>query len=148
MIPLNSQLNLKFPTVLTNRILPIIGSLPQSVSGVLRLTLEDNNKIRVRRIPNLKSKVTARSALNLLSATLKSVGVPNFIPALKLADPGSGFHLGASLPISGDLVDEKARLRTFPQIQILDTSILPVIPAGAHTFLTMALIRTILKQES
>jgi hypothetical protein len=38
-------------------------------------------------------------------------------------------------------------LRIAPSIKILDASILPKIPAGAHTFLTMAIIRNLLKVE-
>jgi hypothetical protein len=45
------------------------------------------------------------------------------------------------LDMQGYLISNKS-------IRVLDASILPKIPAGAHTFLTMALIRALIKETS
>ena len=64
----------------------------------------------------------------------------------RIPPPGAGFHIGASLPLGGDYLDMHGYLVSNKSIRVLDASILPKIPAGAHTFLTMALIRALIKE--
>ena len=58
--------------------------------------------------------------------------------ALVVPPPGSGYHVGAGMPLGGSVVDHQGRLRDAPAIHVVDASSLPQVWAGSHTFTAMA----------
>lgn len=135
---------IKLPRFITERIVPAIGFLPQEVSGKIIITKTDDG-FKIIRQKNEASVTSSRTALKKVSAVMKHFGLINFSLGTQIPVPGAGFHIGASLPLGGFHVDREGYLIKAKAIRVLDASILPKIPAGAHTFLTMALIRTLIK---
>ena len=140
----NAMQALRIPKVLSERIVPAIGFLPQEISGKIHIELTPDG-FHISRIKNPASKIAVRTSLKKVSASLRQFGLLYFPLGTRIPAPGSGFHIGASLPLNGSHVDSKGYLIQANAVRILDASILPKIPAGAHTFLTMALIRTLIK---
>jgi ferredoxin len=139
--------HLMIPKFVSERLLPGIGFLPQESSGYLNLRLRGESII-LSRVSNQKSKMEAGRVIRGLIPFFRSTQLRILRVSLRIPDAGSGFHLGASLPFDGKDVDEIGRLREEPRIKIMDASLLPSIPAGAHTFMSMALIRYLIKKES
>lgn len=137
---------IKLPRFLSERIIPAIGFLPQEVSGKLSI-LKTDVGFEIIRQRNKISRRASRIALKKVSKALRTFGLINFAPGTQIPIPGSGFHIGGSLPLGGEHVDEAGYLVNAKAIRVLDASILPNIPAGAHTFLTMALIRALLRVD-
>ncbi len=134
------------PKFLTERIVPAIGFLPQAVSGKISIT-KTQDGFRIIRQKNIASRSSSKKALKKASTSLRSFGLINFWLGTQIPVPGAGFHIGASLPLGGQYVDSAGYLIKAKSIRVLDASILPSIPAGAHTFLTMALIRALIKES-
>ena len=135
---------LKLPKIFSDRIIPAIGFLPQSESGGIQIT-KSNSGIEITRPINSESKVgSKRSLKKVASATWRS-GFIHIPFSTQVPVPGSGFHIGASLPLGGKHVDAHGYLVNSKSVRVLDASILPRIPAGGHTFLTMALIRALVR---
>lgn len=141
-----SSLGKLVPRSLTNRLIPMIGSLPQSVSGQLLLKLNERGRFSMVRITNHKSKKATSNTLKSIRKLFRKQGLFTFSFLVQIPEAGSGFHIGASMPLGGEVLDEHARLRKQPNIRILDPSLLPYLPAGAHTFLTMACIRALIQE--
>jgi hypothetical protein len=135
---------IKLPRFLSERIVPAIGFLPQEASGRISIT-KTNLGFEIIRQRNKASITSSRAALKKVSAALRRFGLVNFWLGTQIPVPGAGFHIGASLPLGGKHVDHAGYLVNAKAIRVLDASILPKIPAGAHTFLTMALIRTLIR---
>ena len=136
----------KIPKSLSERLIPVIGFLPQSSSGKIQLQ-KTVHGIEISRLPNQISKKAIRRSLNHVAKTMRTASLVHLPWAMRIPLPGSGFHIGASLPLNSEHLDKLGQLRIVPSIKVLDASILPKIPAGAHTFLTMAIISNLLKVE-
>jgi hypothetical protein len=126
---------------------PAIGFLPQDVSGKVTIQKETHG-FSITRVKNPLSSKSAKNALKRVSRTLRHYGLINFPLATQIPAAGSGFHIGASLPLGGELLDDMGYLKNVNGVRILDASILPKIPAGAHTFFSMALITALVKKKS
>jgi ferredoxin len=137
---------IKLPRFISERIVPAIGFLPQEASGTLLIELSKNG-FKISREENFVSVNASRKALKRVSRTLQYFGLINFSLGTQIPVPGSGFHIGASLPLGGKFINHQGYLINAKTIRVLDASILPKIPAGAHTFLTMALIRALIKAD-
>lgn len=135
---------IKIPKFLSERIIPAIGFLPQEVSGKICI-LKNSVGFEITRQKNKASKTESRIALRRVSHSLRRFGLLNFRLGTQIPVAGSGFHIGGSLPLDGQYVNDAGYLINATSIRVLDASILPRIPAGAHTFLTMALIRALIK---
>ena len=137
--------NLRIPRILSERIIPAIGFLPEEVSGKIHIQ-KSANKFKITRQKNSEADLVARSSLKKVSFALRRMGLLSIPLGTRIPPPGAGFHIGASLPLGGDYLDMHGYLVSNKSIRVLDASILPKIPAGAHTFLTMALIRALIKE--
>ena len=137
---------IKVPKIITERIIPVIGFLPQEVSGYLNIRLEKTG-FNLQRVTNPDTNLVTRKIANRIKNTFRKMGFFMIPMSLVLPDPGSGFHIGASLPLGGEYVNQMGSLISDPRIKIMDSSILPKIPAGAHSFLTMALIRHLIRKS-
>jgi ferredoxin len=125
---------------LTQRIVPGIGFLAQDVSGLLRLKW-DGVKTSVTLVQGTGTKSAIRTARKRLRKTSVKIGLLPLPNPFKNPSVGAGFHAGSSMPMgesSQYLVDWTGRLKTFPAIRIVDTTCLPRIKAGSHTFMAMA----------
>ena len=122
---------LKIPKFLSERIVPVIGFLPQQASGYLAITMQ-NSGFRLERIVNPLTKKAIDQILRRTKSTFKSMGFVSLRPTVIIPDPGSGFHIGGSMPLGGEHVDETGVLIAEPRIRVLDSSILPKVTAGAH----------------
>jgi ferredoxin len=138
---------LKIPKFVSERIIPAIGFLPQDLSGKIVIKRVAGG-YSIRREKNPSSLHSSRKALRRVSRTMRRFGFVNVSIATQIPAPGSGFHIGASLPLGGNYVDDLGYLNNAKSIRVLDASILPKIPAGAHTFFSMALIKALIKQAS
>ena len=136
---------LKIPKLISERIIPVIGFLPQDASGKLRIK-KNSEGFSIIREKNPASSQSSRKALRRVSKTLRPFGLVHLPLVTQIPAPGSGFHIGASLPLGGKYIDELGYLHSAKAVRVLDASVLPKIPAGAHTFFTMALIRALTKQ--
>ena len=139
--------NLRIPRILSERIIPAIGFLPEEVSGKIHIQ-KSADKFQVTRHKNPEANLVARNSLKRVSFALWRMGLVNFPLGTRIPPPGAGFHIGGSLRLGGDFLDIHGYLISAKSIRVLDASILPKIPAGAHTFLTMALIRTLIRGAS
>jgi ferredoxin len=139
--------SLKVPRFLSERIVPAIGFLPQDVSGKIIIQKEAHG-FSITRVKNPLSSKSAKNALKRVSRTLRHYGLINLPLATQIPAAGSGFHIGASLPLGGEFLDEMGYIKNVNGVRILDASILPKIPAGAHTFFSMALITALVKKKS
>jgi len=90
------------------------------------------NLIVVRQIKNQKQEKTVNRNLRKLSKNLWKAGL--FIPTifLKPTPPGSGFHLGSSMP-QGIATDSWGRLSIWQNVHIVDASVLPTLEVGSIT---------------
>jgi ferredoxin len=141
-----SSLRIKIPRWVTDHLIPIIGFLPQEASGYLRITMRGDSII-VNRVNNNESPRIARHCLAKVRKSFLKMGLLGVPFSLRIPDAGAGFHLGASLPLASKFLDEFGYLKSNPTIRIMDASILPKIPAGGHTFLTMSLIDSLMREQ-
>jgi hypothetical protein len=93
------------------------------------MTREPSVNINVSRIVNkiLKSK----------RREFRKLGIFPIRPLIKFALPGEGVHNGAWLPM-GSSTDLLGRPAGSKRIHVVDSSIIPSVPAGAITFTVMA----------
>ena len=138
---------LKIPKLISERIIPAIGFLPQDLSGKIVIKRVAKS-FSIYRLENPSSVYSSRQALRRVSRAMRRFGFVNVSITTQIPPPGSGFHIGASLPLGGNYVDDFGYLNNAKSIRVLDASILPKIPAGAHTFFSMALIKALIKEAS
>ena len=127
----------KIPRNIQLRLNPVIGFLDSKCSGRLRLTYSENRTI-VTREPNSQTRKTARSVLRRVSKITSHVGLWTLPRLLSVPRVGDGYHGGAGLPAGGKHVSLEGHLISNPNVFITDASSLCEIPAGSHTFLSMA----------
>lgn len=121
-----------------------IGFLDSGNSGSIELS-KVGNEVSVRPITSGTKQIrTALSTIRKFLSAKSFYVIPGvFVKPL----PGLGFHSGGALPIGSIHVDEFGRLRKDCRIRISDVSILKSIPAGAHTFTSMAIVSSTIKSE-
>jgi len=134
------------PRFVTDRVVSGIGFLTPSVSGKLRVSMNDG-AIEISREANPRAKYAMKAVTSKISDQFKSFGLRQIPAAAMLGLPGAGFHSGSSLPLNSEFVDEDGRIRQTPQIRIGDPSILPDLPAGPHTLTSMALTYHLLRGD-
>ena len=140
LVPRSLQFAISTEGVLLKRVLPAIGFLSQDVSG--RLVVENRSgEIRISSEDNPETSTALINARRLLGRASRKIGLVQLPNPFSRPPIGSGFHVGASLPM-GDLTksptDWDGRLQGVPNLRVVDTSSLPRIKAGSHTFMAMA----------
>ena len=84
---------------------------------------------------------TLRVGWKLLGQSLNLRAIP-LIPGLKFPDPGSGYHSGGTFPMRRTPqpleTDVLGRFPSIDRVHLVDSSILPSIPATSITFSVMA----------
>lgn len=142
-IPLRSRI---FRREFLGRLMVAQGFLHSKHSGKITLRLQQNaadaEYLECQTHPDFKTftKILRVGLKLLLHAPLTKL-VP-LMPAVKVPSPGSSYHCGGSFPMRekpGEFeTDTMGRLHGFSQVHIVDSSVLPSIPATTVTFSLMA----------
>lgn len=126
------------PDAMLRRVNAGIGFLAPQVSGRLVVRSVPGGRTWVGRRANPGTCAAARSVVARVGTRLRANGVRPVPGAVVVPPPGSGYHVGASMPVGGPVVDHQGRLRDAPAIHVVDASSLPQVWAGSHTFTAMA----------
>jgi len=119
-----------------NHIHPIITYLPMADSGTI--TVQSKGKeIDVLAVRNVKTDPVFRGVFRRLRQTFAQAGLFVPIRGFEVGPPGSGYHIGSSLP-HGELSDAFGRPNGIERIHVIDASVLPVLPLGSITPTVMA----------
>jgi hypothetical protein len=123
-----------------------LGYLDSSDSSGIDLSLSHSGSIQVTE-KNIEISRKTRWAASSHESNLRRIGVrllPSFIQDLRV---GGGNHLGASIPMVGTSIstrglrhwsDELGRPHSRGNLHIVDSSVLPFVPAGPLTLSAMA----------
>jgi len=117
------------------RLHPFICYLNTNYSG--SIVLEKSGKsilIKLKRQAFEKSFV--HNNVKELSKHLRKIGLYIPVAFLKIPPPGSGFHIGSSIP-HGESSDHLGRIKNWSDVHIVDASVLPEIEVGSITPTTM-----------
>jgi hypothetical protein len=120
-------------------IIPAIGFLPSEVSGKLQIKSGNDEKIHVTYIENNQTTKYLRNADQNFNNLISKIGffkIPLRYP--KKIGIGVGVHIGASIPMGSNNVDNYGQITGFEDIHVVDASVLPRIFPGGHTLATMA----------
>lgn len=126
------------PDIILRRVNAGIGFVGPQVSGRLVVKTVPGGRTWVVRRANPRTRAAARSVVARVGKRLRANGVRPVPGALVVPPPGSGYHVGAGMPLGGSVVDHQGRLRDAPAIHVVDASSLPQVWAGSHTFTAMA----------
>jgi choline dehydrogenase-like flavoprotein len=90
--------------------------------------------------------------MNKLASNWRRIGAVPAIPMLHLPPPGRGFHSGGSFPMREDPgkfeSDVLGRASGFKRVHVVDSTVLPTIPATTITFTVMANARRIASRHN
>ena len=139
-----TKLQILLPKFIDNFLFVGIGFLNSNQSGFLEI-VEENEEIILN--TRKAKKENARSAVRSIRKFLLSKKMFVFPALLEMPSPGLGFHSGGALSLNSELVDDYGRLRFDTRVRISDVSILKSIPAGPHTFSSMAIVSATIKGE-
>ena len=122
------------------------GYLHSEFSPSLELSLDTDSKGAERVLLAGKDldrgAAEARTVLKGLSQFRKALGGRMIMPLLQGALPGKSYHLGSSLPMKASPqafeTDSEGRLFGYRRVHVVDSSVLPSIPASNPTFAVMA----------
>ena len=81
--------------------------------------------------------------MNVLKKVLLKTYLVPVMPLLNVPKTFSGYHFGASFPMSDNFnhennTDTQGRIKNVRNIHILDSSVLPSIPSGSFSYTVMA----------
>lgn len=123
-----------------------LGYLPSAESGALSVNLVQDNRVKIA--PSRRPQATAiRFAIKSHNTNLRRIGIRLIPPTVQTLHLGGGNHLGASIPMVGGGTriiqnrhwsDELGRPFGTGNVHVVDSSILPSIPAGPITLTAMA----------
>ena len=121
---------------IVNHIHPIITYLPMVDSGTIAVHSK-GKEIHVSAVENAKTVESFAGVFRRLRHTFARAGLFVPIRGFEVGSPGSGFHIGASLP-HGELSDAFGRPNGMERVHIIDASVLPTLPLGSITPSVMA----------
>ncbi len=139
-----TKLHFPIPRFVDNYLFVGIGFLNSNQSGAINIT-EKDGRVFIDTVASKKEY--ARNAIEDIRKFLFRKRMLVFPSVVEMPSPGLGFHSGGALPLDSELVDEYGRLRVDNRIRVSDVSILKSIPAGPHTFSSMAIVCSIIKSE-
>jgi choline dehydrogenase-like flavoprotein len=128
--------------VLEGRLLVVQGYLHSDHSSRLRAELERGPVLRVT--PEIDSAVSrrVRQVVRKLVRHAPALRALAMEPLLQIAPPGRGFHSGGTLPMRAHPEpfesDTLGRPHGWQRLHVVDSSILPTIPATTITYSVMA----------
>lgn len=125
------------PRGLFRNTIPGIGFVSSRSSGSVELR-SVGEKVNLTPVMNPKTKDSIRKAVKSVDKALRPTGVRMVKSLTQVPGVGRGYHLGSSLPLGSEEIDDRGRLRSDPRISCVDGSVLPSIFAGPHTLTIMA----------
>jgi ferredoxin len=116
-----------------------IGYLDSEASTTMKISLEDNQDVRISadNLSIARHRKRAKPYIQRFSKVSKQFGITPLFILTKFSRPGEGVHYGSWLPM-GIGADLLGRPMGVERIHVIDSSVLPSIPAGAITFSIMA----------
>jgi len=136
----------RFRNLFLGRLLVAQAFLHSDESGAIDLVLkrlsEDSDEIVASVSPvHRGKKVASKVGWKLVKESIPMGMVP-FVPAMRFAVPGRGYHSGGSFPMAinpgpGE-TDRMGRLVGMRRVHLIDSSIFPTIPATSITLSVMA----------
>ena len=141
---INSKLDFlpfNLPEYIKKRIYVIQGYLPSDLSSSVTL-IKTKNNIKSD-LSRRYSEIYLTHSINSISRILSKSGLMPLQSLLNVMPVISGYHFGSSLPMSNKnltspYTDFYGRLEGVHNIHVLDSSILPNIPAGSYSYTVMA----------
>lgn len=127
----------KAPKALVSHVNAGIGFLDSSVSGSLKLRFK-NGRTWVTRVASNETRRSANQVVKKVAAETAQYGLYRIPKLVIVPPPGSGYHSGASMPMGGELIGMDCSLKGVKGVYVVDSSVLPEVWAGAHTFTAMA----------
>jgi ferredoxin len=132
------QIPIRLPKFLDKFIFLGIGFIDSDLSGRIEIEIDQNNNVNLDIKNNQKTAAAIGQAVSSIAKVLRKQNLW-VLPKLTLIPPvGTRFHSGAGLPINSDFINNDGSVRTARNIHLGDTSILPKLFAGSHTFNSMA----------
>jgi len=136
-----SFLPFKLPNYLKERIYVAQGYLPSDLSSSVNLS--KNSHTIEANIARHYSKIYLNYSINNITKVFSKSGLFPIKSLLNITSPFSGYHFGSSLPMCNknsnlNSTDLYGRLKSVRNIHVLDSSILPNIPAGSYSYTVMA----------
>lgn len=115
-------------------------------SGRIRLTRANSGsadgRLAAEWLENPDTGPVMTAARSRLALAMRRAGVYALTPAAQLAGPGSGFHVGASMPMAraprDGQSDTLGRPAGLNRVHVVDASVLPAIAATTITLTVMA----------
>ena len=130
---------------LEDRMVIVQGYIHSAESSSIAMTLRRNGEQDFLELEARKNPATRRTVKRVMNELLKNVlrlGGAVLPPMLQMAEPGRGFHNGASFPMRKEPAeletDMLGRPRGWSRLHVVDASALPSVPATTITFSVMA----------
>ena len=136
-----SFLPFRLPKYFKDRVYVVQGYLPSDLSSSISLTRV--SKSIEASLARSYSQIYLNYSINNISKIFSQSGFLPIRSLLNIMNPFSGYHFGSSLPMSNKSLNSTStdlygRLKNVLNIHVLDSSILPNIPAGSYSFTVMA----------
>jgi choline dehydrogenase-like flavoprotein len=134
-----------FADLLVGRLLVLQGYFPSELSSQIQFRLRSNHdrtEIELSPVLNKETRRVLRQVVAKLNANCRLLKGMILRPAVRLGQPGRGYHVGGSFPMSetaGPLeTDILGRPAGFRRVHAIDATVFPDIPATTITFTVMA----------
>jgi hypothetical protein len=116
-----------------------IGFIESDKSGYILVERDSNDKITVKGIQNPEIKRHIKGVLKYLSKNFLKIGLITLpINLNRFPIVGAGWHMGSGLPMGGcEELDWSGKLHGNSNIYVVDSTSLPSINPGSHTFSAM-----------
>ena len=124
-----------------SKLLFAIGYLPSEYSRNLSLLLDESGNLEIKALESKLSRKKGHAGIAnkfiLNRAVFRRAGLWPLLPMIQHLSPGLGAHYGGWAP-AGISTDSLGRLNPNSRVHLVDSSVLPDIPAGPITFTVMA----------
>lgn len=133
--------------MILNRLLLIQGYLHSDSSSGIGIQLHRGARtapdtLSMSIAPNPATRPTLKALLRKLWSERRSMRAVPLSPALRIGNPGRGFHTGGTFPMRSDPqtleTDVLGRLHGFSRLHLVDASVFPTLPATTITLSVMA----------
>jgi choline dehydrogenase-like flavoprotein len=142
---------------LTRKMMIGWGGVHSDYSGRFKLKMLRAHKdgrpvLKIESRQGAKVKANVKAAIRGLSRLMRAKGVLMVGMGAMIGPPGSGFHFGGSLPMSAkprlwNECDSQGKLEGWEKIHVIDSSVLPTIPATTMVLTIMANAWRIVENE-
>ena len=138
-LPLGSFIPDTFLNLVLRRMVVAIGYLDSESSTSMEILLTESGNVLIKsnKLNIWKLRKRAAPYIKIFRKKARKLGIRPLFLFAKFSRPGEGVHFGSWLPMGSD-ADLMGRPAGHRLIHVVDSSVLPSIPAGAMTFTVMA----------